>query len=90
MNLQDIGLEFDADEEISSEENIKGHFDKIEFMNKSCKVTNARITQLMNQLADEPEGSQCSKQLQEEKAMPPLKTVNTNSVTRQNSIPDSL
>ena len=64
--------------------------DKIEFMNKFfigiVQIINDELTQLINQLADEPGGSQHSKQLHEEKAMPPPKTTETNSVAKQNSI----
>ena len=58
-------MESEADGEMSSGENVKGCFDKIEFIYKFCarfvQVINNGITQLMNQLVDEPKGSQCSK-----------------------------
>ena len=37
INLRDTDLEFNADEETSSRENVKRHFDKIELMNNSTK-----------------------------------------------------
>ena len=37
INLQDVGLGFEADEEISYGENVEGQFDKMEFLNKFHK-----------------------------------------------------
>ena len=38
INLQDVGLGFEADEEISSKVSVKKKFDKMEFLNEFQKV----------------------------------------------------
>ena len=57
INLQNVGMGFEADEEISSEENVKGQFDKMEFLNKFHKMVNDVITHMITKVAEEPEGS---------------------------------
>ena len=44
INPQDIGLGFETDEEILSGDNVKGQFDKMEFLNKFQKAVNNVIT----------------------------------------------
>ena len=46
------------------------------------QMINDGLMQLMNQLEDEPKGLQCSKLLCEERAIPPPKTTDTNSIAR--------
>ena len=76
--MEDLNEFSDGDEENSSGEDVEQCFNKVEFMNKFCirlmQVMIEGITQLMNQLAEEPAGEQHRKHLGEEKAMPPLKT----------------
>ena len=87
IDLQDTGLDFDADEEISSETSVKKIFDKMEFLNIFQKAINNMISQMNTKVAEEPLSPQHSKQLREKKAMPPPpKTNDTYSTMRQNSI----
>ena len=86
MNPQDVSLDFNADEELSSEASVKKRFDKMEFLNLFQKAVNDMITHLITKVAEEPQSSKHSQQLREKKAMPPPKTNNTNSIARQNSI----
>ena len=46
----------------------------MEFLNKFHKVINEVITHMITEVAEEPEGSQHSRQLCNKKAMPPPKT----------------
>ena len=43
MNLQDTGLDFDTDEEISSETSVEKIFDKMEFLNIFQKAINDMV-----------------------------------------------
>ena len=87
LNLQDTGLDFDPDEEISSETSVEKRFDKMEFLNIFQKAVNDMITQMITKVAEEPLSPKHSKRLHKKKAMPPPpKTNDTNSVVRQNSI----
>ena len=86
INLQDVGLGFEADERISFGENIKGQFDKREFLNKFHKAINDVITHMISEVAEGPKGSWHSKQLHEKKAILSPKTTDINSVARWNSI----
>ena len=47
INLQDTGLDFDTDEEISSETSVEKRFDKMEFLNIFQKAVNNMITQII-------------------------------------------
>ena len=87
-NLQDIGLDFDADEELSSEASVENQFNKMEFLNVFQKAINNMITHMTMKVAEEPPSPKHNKQLCEKKAIPPPppKTNDTNSVARQNSI----
>ena len=58
----------------------------MEFLNEFQKAGNDVITHMLTKVAEEPHGSRSSKWLCEKKAMPPTKTNDTNSVSRQNSI----
>ena len=87
INLQDTGLDFDTDEEISSETSVEKRFNKMEFLNVFQKAVNDMITQMIMKVAEELSSPKRSKRLCEKKAMPPPpKTNDTNSVMRQNSI----
>ena len=44
MNPRGVGLDFDADEELSSEASVKKRFDKMEFLNVFQKALNVVIT----------------------------------------------
>ena len=57
MKLQDVGRDLDTDEEISSGENIKGQFNKLELMNNFHKVINDVITHMISEIVEEPLGS---------------------------------
>ena len=57
VNLQDIGLGFEQDEEISSEENVEGQFNKMKFLNEFQKAFNEVITHMITKVAEEPMGS---------------------------------
>ena len=70
INLQDASLEFDADEEYSSENSVEKRFDKMEFLNTFQKVIGDMITQLITKVVEEPSTPKCSKQLHEKKAIP--------------------
>ena len=54
INLQDAGLNFDADEEISSETSVKKRFNKMEFLNVFQKAVNDMITQMIMKVTEEP------------------------------------
>ena len=87
LNLQAIGLGFEADEEISCDTSVKKWFDKMEFLNEFHKAVNDMITHMIKKVAEEPHGYRHSKWLCEKKAMPPPpKTNDMNSVARWNSI----
>ena len=87
INLQDAGLEFDADEVYSSENSVKKRLDKMEFLNTFQKVIGNMITQLITKVAEEPSTLKCSKRLCEKKSVAqPSKVNDTNSIVRQNSI----
>ena len=70
----------------SGDDGVVQHFDKVEFMNKFhsrlMQIIDEGIIQLISQLTEDPAGKQCSKQLHEEKAMPPPNTIDANNVTR--------
>ena len=65
VNLQDVGLGFEADKEISSEASIKEWFNKMELLNEFQKAVNEVITHMITKVAEEPQGSWHSKQLHE-------------------------
>ena len=75
---EDLNEFSERDEGISSGEDVKQHFDKVGLMNKFQKAVNDMITHMITKVAEEPQGSQCSKQLHEEKAVPPPKAVCKN------------
>ena len=61
MNLQDVGLDFDADEVLSSEASVEKRFDKIEFLNVFQKAINNMITHMIMKVAEEPPSPKRSK-----------------------------
>ena len=82
VNLQDVGLGFEADEEISSDLSVKKKFNKVEFLNEFQKAVINMISHMITKDMEEPHSSKCSKKLHEKKAMPPPKMDDTNSVTQ--------
>ena len=87
INPQDVGLDFNADEELSSEASVEKIFDKMEFLNKHQEAVNNVITHMIMKVAEESQSSKCSQQLCEKNVMPPPPKIHdTNSFARQNSI----
>ena len=82
VNLQDVGLGFEADEEISSDLSVEKKFDKVEFLNEFQKAIIDMISHMIMKDTEEPHVSKHSKKLHEKKAMPPPKMDDTNSVTQ--------
>ena len=60
MNPQDVGLDFDADEELSFEASVEKRFDKMEFSNIFQKAVNDVITHMIIKVAEEPQSSKHS------------------------------
>ena len=87
MNPQDLDLDFNADEELSSKASVEKRFDKMEFLNVFPKAVNNVITHMIMKVAEESQSSKCSQQLCVKNVMPPPPKIHdTNSFARQNSI----
>ena len=56
VNLQDVGLGFEADEEMSSKERVE-KLDKMEVLNEFQKTVNDVITHMITKVAEEPQSS---------------------------------
>ena len=57
MTLQNLAINSERDDKNSSENDVKEHFDKFEFMNKFHKVINDVITHMISEVVEEPKGS---------------------------------